>query len=119
MTNEERIPGPAAAILLPQEPSTTQLAQAQQPDAPERKPASSLSLSGAGLKFIKDRESFYEEVAPDQAGNPTIGYGHKLLPGEQGRFQGKIDDEAASDLLAKDVAAAEKAVRAMVKGPLS
>lgn len=41
-----------------------------------------MSLSSKGLDFIKGYEKLRLKEYKDQAGNETIGYGHKILPGE-------------------------------------
>jgi len=56
-------------------------------------------------------------VYPDQAGNPTIGYGHKLLPGES--YPNGINEDQAVELLHSDIASAQSAAREHVKVPLS
>lgn len=76
-----------------------------------------MQLSAAGLRLIETWEGFRSTVYKDTAGLPTIGYGHRLLPGEV--FAGGITQEAAQSLLAKDVARAEAAVLRLVKTPLS
>jgi lysozyme len=100
-----------------------QLAQAQagiQDDAgPTRSAAAGFSLSARGLDAIKQHEKFEQQVYSDQAGKHTIGYGHKLLPGEKAKYPGTIDEKTAADLLAKDVATAEAAVQRLVKAPLT
>jgi lysozyme len=65
----------------------------------------------------KKWEGFRASVYDDGAGNPTIGYGHKLTPGES--FPGGIDQGTANQLLQSDVSRAQAAVRAQVKVPLT
>lgn len=80
----------------------------------------SLSLSPDGLKFIATQEASKGPNLTaylDQAGNPTIGYGHLLKPGEA--FPNGITQEEASRFLAQDVSAAEQAVRRNVKVDLT
>lgn len=76
-----------------------------------------MNMSAAGLRLIETSEGFRSTVYRDAVGLPTIGYGHRLLPGEV--FAGGITQEAAQSLLAKDVARAEAAVQRLVKVPLS
>jgi lysozyme len=71
------------------------------------------------LEFIKSWERFEPEIYPDQANKRTIGYGHKLLPGEAEKFQHGIDKNTAQRLLASDVSKAEATVRNLVKVPLT
>ena len=42
-----------------------------------------MEISEAGLDLIKRSEGFRAEPYRDVAGYATIGYGHKLRPGEQ------------------------------------
>ena len=41
-----------------------------------------MTLSARGLDFIKQYEALSLTPFLDQAGNETIGYGHKIRPGE-------------------------------------
>ena len=65
-------------------------------------------LSENGLNFIKQSESCRANVYIDAAGFPTIGYGHRLLPGES--FPNGITEQDAIELLLKDVQHAVDAV---------
>jgi lysozyme len=80
------------------------------------------SISNAGLEFIRDQEAadgYKAKIYPDSAGYPTIGYGHKLRPGEAKLFQHGIDEDIAEQLLAIDAAEAEAAVHEHVKVPIT
>lgn len=70
-----------------------------------------------GISLIKHYEGFRSETYIDAAGHPTIGYGHKLLDGED--FSSGISEERAEELLRKDVGFAEEAVEDLVKVPLN
>jgi|SRR5581483_128597 len=70
-------------------------------------------LSETGLAFIKSFESFRGSVYPDDKGIPTIGYGHRLLPGE--RFPHSITEPEAEAILAKDTAKAQNTVSRVVR----
>jgi lysozyme len=59
-----------------------------------------MSLSSRGLDFIKGYEKLRLKVYTDQAGYETIGYGHKVLPGED--FSGGINEAQALSLLKQD-----------------
>lgn len=99
-----------------------QLAQgepAATPDILVRGKAADHSLSGQGLEGIKQHEDLRKRIYSDQAGKRTIGYGHLLRPGEEQQFANGIDEKAARELLARDVATAEAAVKRLVKVPLS
>lgn len=50
-------------------------------------------------------------VYKDHLGNPTIGYGHLVLPGES--FPCGLTEEEADKLLAKDIAIAQKGVKSL------
>jgi len=72
-----------------------------------------MQLSEEGLDLIKRSEGFRGQTYKDVAGFPTIGYGHKLLPGES--YPEGIDEARASALLANDVKAVEQAVERLVR----
>ena len=76
-----------------------------------------MQISDNGLLLIKQSEGFRNSVYEDVAGIPTIGYGHRLLPGED--FPDGITEEQASAILAKDVEIAETAVNRFVRVPLT
>lgn len=59
-----------------------------------------MKLSPEGVAFIKQWERFSPTVYIDQAGHPTIGYGHKILPHEEFTT---ITEEQAIELLKLDV----------------
>jgi lysozyme len=60
------------------------------------------------IDLITASEGFSATVYNDVAGNPTIGYGHKLLPGET--FEAPITEDGAIALLKEDLAPAENSV---------
>lgn len=76
-----------------------------------------MQLSDAGLALIKRYEGFSATTYNDPVGLPTIGYGHKLLPGES--FPNGITQDQAAQLLAADAATAGQAVESLVKVPLT
>jgi lysozyme len=76
-------------------------------------PRKPMSLSPQGLAFIKRQEGYSSALYEDVAGNPTIGYGHLIKPGED--FSPGITPEQASQLLAQDTQAAVNAVNHQVK----
>jgi lysozyme len=69
------------------------------------------------VAFLMVVESFSNKVYMDSAGYPTIGYGHKIRPGEH--FPSPISEETARRLLIDDLKDAESAVNNLVKVPLS
>lgn len=75
-----------------------------------------MQISGAGINLIKQFEGFVPTPYNDGYGNLTIGYGHKIRPGE--RF-GRITESQALQLLAEDVGGAEEAVNSLVAVPLT
>lgn len=75
-------------------------------------------ITEQGLNLIKRFESFAPEIYLDAAGLPTIGYGHLLRPGEAEMFAGGISEDAAEELLIKDVGVAERAVLRLINVPL-
>lgn len=76
-----------------------------------------MQLSDAGFALIKRFEGFRSHVYLDVAGIATIGFGHRLLPGES--FPSGIALESGLQILAADVRGAEHAVLRLVKAPLS
>jgi lysozyme len=76
-----------------------------------------MQLSDAGLALIQKFEGFSATTYNDPVGLPTIGYGHKLLPGES--FPNGITQDQATQLLAADAATAGQAVESLVKVPLT
>ena len=76
-----------------------------------------LRMSPDGLAQLQQREALRLSVYRDQAGKPTIGYGHLIRAYED--FSNGITEQQAVDMLAADVASAENAVAALVTVPLS
>src|ERR1039458_6568245 len=72
-----------------------------------------MSLSSNGLDFIKDYEKLRLKEYKDQAAYETIGYGHKLLPGED--FSKGITKDQALTLLKQDVQTAVGQVNSALK----
>lgn len=70
-----------------------------------------MRTSLAGIAEIARHEGFKPYMYNDQAGYPTIGYGHKVKPGES--FT-RISEAEARALLIQDVGTAEDAVNAAV-----
>ncbi|MHB8746299.1 MAG: glycoside hydrolase family protein [Gammaproteobacteria bacterium] len=77
------------------------------------------SISNAGLQSIANSEGFSSTIYPDQAGNDTIGYGHKLAPGESALYANGITRDQAFELLRQDVGVAALTVNRVVTVPLS
>lgn len=73
-------------------------------------------ISQRGINRIKQHERFMPEPYRDQAGYPTIGWGHRIGPGEQ--FT-RIDEAEGERLLRRDLAIAEEAVGRLVTAPLT
>ncbi|MGH9589886.1 MAG: lysozyme [Terracidiphilus sp.] len=76
-----------------------------------------MRLSNAGLDLIKQSEGFRAATYHDSANRPTIGYGHKLRPGES--FPNGVTRAQAEQLLIADVATACGAVEHLVHVPLT
>lgn len=76
-----------------------------------------MTISDAGVALVEKHEGFRAQVYKDGAGYPTIGYGHRLTPGES--FPNGVTLEQATELLKKDLQTAETAVNTLVKTPLS
>ena len=64
-----------------------------------------MNISPNGLRLIQSEEGFSATVYNDIAGNPTIGYGHKLQPGEH--FPDGVTQALAVALLDQDLALVE------------
>ena len=75
-----------------------------------------MNLSQSGLNFIKQWEAFRGRPYNDGYGFMTIGYGHKIKPGE--RFT-EISEPQAAQILANDTAWAVDAVNRNVRVPLN
>lgn len=73
-------------------------AAATAPAAPGTAP---LRMSDAGLARIRGSEAFSAKVYDDGAGNPTIGYGHLIRPGEN--YSAGITQAQADALFRQDV----------------
>lgn len=76
-----------------------------------------MRLSDAGLDLIKQSEGFRATTYLDTSGQPTIGYGHKLLRGES--YPDGVDKSQAEKLLDADAGAACLAVEHLVRVPLT
>ena len=76
-----------------------------------------MRLSVAGLELLKKSEGFRERIYTDVAGIRTIGFGHRLAPGEA--YASGITAVQAESILAADVSTAEAAVKRLVQVPLT
>jgi lysozyme len=76
-----------------------------------------MKLSAAGLELIKRSEGFREQVYRDVAGLPTIGYGHRVKPGES--FVKGVNEAQAAAMLENDVIEAERTVERLVRVTLT
>lgn len=65
-------------------------------------------INEAGLDLIKLFEKFSPTKYICQAGYPTIGWGHVILPNE--KFDEPISEELGDELLSKDLLIAERSV---------
>lgn len=77
---------------------------------------SRMQTSLAGLDLITREEGFSATPYQDVGGYWTIGYGHKIKPGES---FASIDEATARTLLAGDLSTAEDAVNSLVTVPLT
>jgi len=82
-----------------------------------RSPASTMSPSEEGLIFLKQNEGYEKGAYLDKADKNTIGYGHKIRPGES--FPNGVTREQAEHMFRADVAEAVAAVRRLVKFDLT
>lgn len=76
-----------------------------------------MNLSAAGLALLKVSEGFRSQTYFDVAGFKTIGFGHRLTPGEA--FPEGVTINEANDILAHDIAIAEASVKHLVTVPLT
>lgn len=74
-------------------------------------------INDAALDLIKGFESFEATVYKDGNGFPTVGWGHKLLPGES--FPDGVTRAQADGILRQDCEVAERAVAKYVEGELT
>lgn len=77
-----------------------------------------MKISSAGLTLIRQFEGFSPTPYRCPAGIWTIGYGHVLLPAEEGSLL-RVDEAMAKTLLRGDVRHAERAVRRLIRTPLT
>lgn len=78
-----------------------------------------METSQNGIDFIKSHEGLRLTQYLDQAGLPTIGYGHLIKPNE-GFYLGKtITVEQAEDLLRSDLRPAEITINSGIFEPLT
>ena len=73
--------------------------------------------SKACVELTKECEGFVACPKPDPVGLPTVGYGHKCLPGEH--YAGSLTESDASMLLASDLDEAWDAVNELVIMPIN
>lgn len=78
----------------------------------------SLKTSPSGREFIKAKEVLRLKVYPDQAGHPTIGWGHKLRKHEIGKLK-VITVEQAELLFDADISPTEIYINATAQITLS
>lgn len=74
-------------------------------------------ISDSGLQFLKQQEGFRPDVYKDATGNDTVGFGHMLTDDED--FTWGITEEAAEDLLRKDLLRFEEAIVNYIKAQLN
>ncbi|MDH5380245.1 MAG: lysozyme [Cyclobacteriaceae bacterium] len=75
------------------------------------------NISKRGLELIANFEGFRANIYNDIAGNPTIGFGHKLLSNES--YPNGISRDQALALLKEDAKSAVKAVNKFIKVDLN
>lgn len=76
-----------------------------------------MRTSDYGIEQIKEHEALRLEWYKDQAGIPTIGYGHVIKPNESYLYDG-ITEAQATELLRQDLKEAEDAVNRSIDVPL-
>lgn len=75
-----------------------------------------MKISDRGLELVKEFEGFASRVYDDVGGKPTIGYGHLIRSGES---FGVLSESEATELLCRDMEAAEAVVNDAVEVPLT
>ena len=80
-----------------------------------------MEISQHGLELVTHSEGWRSALYLDQAGHPTIGYGHLVTHEElaSNRFGWGLTPEEGLDLLRKDLREAEVAVLEMISVPLT
>lgn len=74
-------------------------------------------MTDLSLTLLKIFEGYAPRVYPDAAGHATIGYGHKLLPGEADTYIGRdISPREAEALLVSDYGKHRSGVLALTSG---
>jgi lysozyme len=76
-----------------------------------------MNMSRSGLELLKKSEGFRNRSYQDVAGFRTIGFGHRLMPGES--FPEGISLAQGKEILSHDVRNAETAIERLVKVPLT
>lgn len=74
-------------------------------------------ISSGGEQFIAQHEGYSEQVYTDPAGHATVGYGHKVLPGES--FPAGLSRSDALDVLRADIHSKVDPYLSQVTVPLS
>lgn len=80
-------------------------------ESPHRRLVASLRTSQRGLEHIKGFEKLRLEAYDDGYGNLTIGWGHKIGPGDPH----KMSEAMAETYLRQDIATAEFAIKRWVR----
>ena len=74
-------------------------------------------MTDLALMLLKVFEGYQPRVYPDVAGHLTIGYGHKLLPGEAVLYAGRsLSPREAEELLASDYSKHRAGVLSLTSG---
>jgi len=73
-----------------------------------------MKTSANGISFIKNEEGYRLTVYKDIYGNLTVGYGHKVVPGDNLKLGDTITQARADQFFANDIVTkAENAVNAL------
>lgn len=68
-----------------------------------------MTMSPTGLQLTEHFEGYVDHLYYDSAGNPTVCYGHLVLPGQS--FPGTIPQSECQQLLQQDMGSAESCVQ--------
>ena len=122
-----KTPAPAKSAPGDRPPGPVTTAPAKQQIAQARLPVASLSMSAAGLEFVRGFESCHLEAYDDSEGYCTIGWGHLIerdscaaIKDDEGfkPFKNGIDQSAADRMFKADVGTVEATVKSKVQVPL-
>lgn len=109
-----------ATTVIPSNPRSRSMS-----DADAGAGNAAMTVSGAGVEFVKGWEGFVPKLYNDPVGHCTIGYGTLVHKGNcdgresERRYLNGVSKEEATRLLVAELAEKQKAVREAIKVPLN